>query len=147
MSTNSTLGQKLRTGALCLLACSAGAATAVTTASGKNGPDDSTTTGTTGTTTGTTGPPRAPLVSSIEAKSLGAGKLRIGAEVAARGAKVTSVRIRYRGVSYRATRTAATKWARTVDARGGDGKDSVVTLKVTACAGSRCVTKSGSDGA
>jgi hypothetical protein len=144
MSTNSTLGHKLRSGALCLLVCGAGAATAVTTASGKNGADDGTTT--TGTT-GTTGPPRAPLITDIEVDGLGAGKLRLRTEVAPRGAKVTSVKIRYRSVSYNATRTVAKKWARTVDARGGDGKDSVITLKVTACAGSRCATKTGSDGA
>ena len=46
-----------------------------------------------------------------------------------------------------ASRTAGTRWARTVDARGGDRKDSVVTLRVTACAGARCSVKTGSDDA
>ncbi len=141
------LARKLRLGAVALLACAAGATAAVTTASAKNGADDGTTT--TGTTTGTTtsGTPRAPLISDIEVDSLSGGRLRLRTEVAARGASVTSVKIRYRGVSYKATRTAGKNWARTVDARGGDGNDTVIALKVTACAGSRCATKTGSDDA
>lgn len=67
--------------------------------------------------------------------------------MAPRGAAVTSVRIRYRGTTYKAGRTGANRWARTVSARGGDGQDSVITLRVTACAGSRCATKTGSDDA
>lgn len=144
MSDHSTIAQRLRTGALMLLVCSAGAATAVTTAQGKNGADDATTT--TGTTS-TTGAPRAPLISDIEVDSAGAGKLRLRTEVAARGARVTSVRIRYRGVNYKARRTTGKNWSRTVDARGGDGNDTVITLRVTACAGSRCATKTGRDDA
>jgi hypothetical protein len=141
--SHSTFGQKLRIGALSLLVCTAGAATAVTTAQGKNGADDGTTTGTT-TTSGT---PRAPLISEIEVDSLGGGKLRLRAEVAPRGASVRSVRIRYRGVSYKATKTVAKKWGRTVSARGGDRNDSVITLKVTACSAAGCVSKTGSDDA
>ena len=142
----SSTGHKLRIGAVALLVCTAGATTAVTAASGKQGrdhPEDSTMT--TGTTT--TGTPRAPLISDIEVDGLGGGRLRLRTEVAARGAKVTSVQIRYRGVSYRAARTVGKHYARTVSARGGDGNDSVITLKVTACAGSRCATKTGSDDA
>ncbi len=147
MSNHSTFAQKLRIGALSLLLCSAGAATAVTTAQGKNGADDGTTT--TGTTTNgtTSGTPRAPLIFDIEVSSLAGGKLRLRTEVAPRGAKVTSVRIRYRSVSYKATRTTGTTWARTVTARGGDRNDTVVTLRVSACAGTRCTTKIGSDDA
>ena len=140
----SSTGRRLRIGAVALLACAAGATTAVTTASGKQGrdhPEDGTTTAT------TTGTPRAPLISDIEVDGLGGGKLRLRTEVAARGARVTSVRIRYRRTTYRASRTRGTTWARTVDARGGDGNDSVITLRVTACAGSRCAVKTGSDDA
>ena len=148
-SHSSSFGNKLRIGAVTLVVCSAGAATAVTAASGKGGrdhPEDSTTatTGTTGTTSGT---PRAPRITDIEVDGLGGGRLRLRTEVAPRGASVTSVRIRYRGTTYKATRTAGTRWARTVAARGGDGNDSVITLRVTACAGSRCATKTGSDSA
>ena len=141
------LARQLRIGAIALLACAAGATAAVTTASAKNGADDGATT--TGTTTGatTTGAPRAPLISDIEVDALSGGRLRLRTEVAARGASVTSVKIRYRGVSYKASRTAGKNWARTVDARGGDGNDTVITLKVTACAGARCATKTGSDDA
>jgi hypothetical protein len=141
--SHSTFGHKLRIGAVSLLVCAAGAVTAVTTAQGANGADDGTTTGTT-STTGTSG---VPFISDIEVSSLGAGKLRLRTEVASRGAKVTSVRIRYRGVNYAATKTVGKKWGRTVAARNGDRKDSVITLKVTACAGSKCSTKSGSDDA
>ena len=139
-----SMARKLRVGAVALLACTAGATTAVTTASGKQGrdhPEDSTTTG------ATTGTPRAPLISDIEVDGLGGGKLRLRTEVAARGARVTSVRIRYRGRTYRASRTRGKTWARTVNARAGDGNDSVITLRVTACAGSRCAVKTGSDDA
>jgi hypothetical protein len=142
----SSMGHQLRVGAVALLVCTAGAATAVTAASGKQGrdhPEDSATT--TGTTT--TGTARAPLISDIEVDGLGGGKLRLRAEVAARGATVTSVRIRYRGTTYKAIRTRGKTWARTVDARAGDGKDSVITLRVTACAGVRCAVKTGSDDA
>jgi hypothetical protein len=145
-SHRSSIGHTLRIGAVAVLVCGAGAATAVTAASGKGGrdhPEDSTT-GTTGTTSGT---PRAPRITDIEVDGLGGGKLRLRTEVAPRGASVTSVRIRYRGTTYKASRTAGTRWARTVDARGGDRKDSVITLRVTACAGSRCAVKTGSDDA
>ena len=144
----SSIGHKLRIGAVALLVCTAGATTAVTAASGKQGrdhPEDSTTT--TGTTTTATGTPRAPLISDIEVDRLGGGKLRLRTEVAARGAKVTSVRIRYRGTTYKAGKTSAKTWARTVNARAGDGNDSVIALRVTACAGSRCAVKTGSDDA
>jgi hypothetical protein len=142
--SHSTFGHQLRIGAVSLLVCAAGAAAAVTTAQGANGADDGTTTGTTSTTGGTSG---FPSISDIEVSSLGAGKLRLRTEVASRGAKVTSVRIRYRGVNYAATKTVGKKWGRTVAARNGDRKDSVITLKVTACAGSKCSTKTGSDDA
>jgi hypothetical protein len=142
----SSIGHKLRIGAVALLVCTAGATTAVTAASGKQGrdhPEDSTTTS--GTTT--SGTPRAPLISDIEVDGLGGGKLRLRTEVVARGAKVTSVRIRYRGTTYKAGKTSAKTWARTVNARAGDGNDSVIALRVTACAGSRCAVKTGSDDA
>jgi hypothetical protein len=143
MTTHTTVARNLRIGAVSLLLATAGAATAVTAAQGKNGADDGTTTG----TTSTTGTPRAPLISDIEVDGLGGGKLRLRTEVAARGAKVTSVQIRYRGVNYKAARTVGKRYARTVDARGGDRKDSLITLKVTACAGAKCATKTGSDDA
>ncbi|MEA2156558.1 MAG: hypothetical protein QOE11_2698 [Solirubrobacteraceae bacterium] len=140
ISTTPMFARRLRTGALALLICTAGTATAVTTAQGRSSADD----GTAGTTTGT---PRAPLITEIEVDSLPGGKLRLRTEVAARGASVTSVRIRYRGVSYKATRTLAKRWSRTVGARGGDARNSVITLKVTACSGARCSSKTGSDAA
>jgi hypothetical protein len=141
MTSHSSVAQNLRIGALSLVVCAAGAAAAVGTASAKNGADD------TNTTTTTSGTPRAPLITGIEVDGLAGGKLRLRTEVAARGAKVTSVRIRYRGVSYKASRTVGKRYSRTVDARGGDRKDSVISLTVTACAGSRCTTKTGSDDA
>jgi hypothetical protein len=140
-------GHTLRIGAVALLVCAAGAGTAVTAASGKGGRDHPEDRTTTGTTTGTSGPARAPLISDIEVDGLGGGKLRLRTEVAARGARVTSVRIRYRGVNYKASRTSGKTWARTVKARGGDGNDSVITLRVRACAGSKCAVKTGSDDA
>ena len=144
MSSPSSMRRKLRIGAVALLACSVGATAAVTAASGqgRDHPEDSTTDTTTGTTTGT---PRAPRITDIEVDGLGGGKLRLRTEVAPRGAAVTSVRIRYRGRTYKASRTRGSRWARTVPARGGDGKDSVITMRVTACAGSRCASKTGSD--
>jgi hypothetical protein len=140
----SPMGRRMRIGAVALLACAAGATTAVAAASGKgrDHPEDRTTT--TGTTTGT---PRAPRIGEIEVDGLGGGRLRLRTEVVARGARVTSVRIRYRGTTYNARRTAGNHWSRTVDARRGDGRDSVVTLRVTACAGSRCAVRTGSDDA
>lgn len=148
MTNHSTFARRLRIGAVSLLLCTAGAATAVTAAQGKNGADDgTTTTGTTSTTATTGGTPRAPLISDIEVDGFSAGKLRLRTEVAARGAKVTSVRIRYRGVNYKASRIAGKRYGRTVDARGGDRNDSVITLTVTACAGTKCATKTGSDDA
>jgi hypothetical protein len=88
--------------------------------------------------------PRAPRITGIEVASTAGGKLRLRTEVAARGAKVTSVRIRYRAVSYKARKQGG-RWVRTVTARGGDRKDSVIRLRVTACAGSRCSVKNGRD--
>jgi hypothetical protein len=139
MNNPSPLAHKLRVALLTLLTCVAGVGAAVGTAAAKNGADDTTTTPST--------TPHAPLISEIEADAVSGGRLRLRTEVAARGAKVTSVRIRYRGVSYKATRTVGKRYARTVDARGGDRADSVITLTVTACAGSRCATKTGSDSA
>jgi hypothetical protein len=139
MSKHSTFAQKLRFGALSLLVCTAGAATAVTSAQARNGADD-------GTTTTQPGAAHAPLISDIEVDYVG-GQLRLRTEVASRGAKVTSVRIRYRGVSYKATRILGKRYGRTVAPRGGDRNDSVISLTVTACAGTRCSTKTGSDAA
>jgi hypothetical protein len=141
MPTPSPIAHKLRAAVLALLACVAGAGVAVASASAKNGADDTT------TTTTTAGTPRAPLISDIEAEAISGGRLRLRTEVAARGAKVTSVKIRYRGGSYKAMRTVGKHYARTVDARGGDRNDSVISLTVTACAGERCATKTGSDDA
>jgi hypothetical protein len=144
-----------------LIVCGAGATAAVAAGSGSGGggADDTTSTGTTGTTetttTGTTGTttttttttaPRSPRIADIEADSMAGGKLRLRTEVTARGAKVTSVRIRYRGTTYKAYKRGQ-RWVRTVDARGSDGNDSVIRLRVTACAGSRCSVKYGSDDA
>jgi hypothetical protein len=152
-----------------LVVCGAGATAAMAAGSGggSGGPDDTTstgttettTTGTTGTTTtGTTttsttpttttptGTPRSPRISGIEAASMAGGKLRLRTEVTARGAKVTSVRIRYRGTKYKAYQRGQ-RWVRTVKARSGDGNDSIIRLRVTACAGAKCSVKYGSDGA
>jgi hypothetical protein len=130
-SHRSSIGNKLRIGAVTLLVCSAGAATAVTAASGKGGrdhPEDSTT-GTTGTTGTTSGTPRAPRITDIEVDGLGGGRLRLRTEVAPRGASVTSVRIRYRGTTYkpagrpapagRGRSTPAAATARTPSSRSG----------------------------
>jgi hypothetical protein len=105
-----------------------------------------TTTGTTETTTTpSTGPPRPPRIVEIEADAVAGGRLRLRAEVARRGARVTSVRFTYRGVRVRAIRRSGGNWSRVVAARGGDAAGDTVTFRVTACAGSRCTSRTGSD--
>jgi hypothetical protein len=120
-----------------------------TTSTGTTGTTETTetteTTTTTTTSTTTTATPRAPRIAEIEAGSLAGGRLRLRAEVTPRGAAVTAVRIRYRGTSYTARRIAGRRWGRTVTARGGDGNDSLVRLRVTACAHSRCTVRTATD--
>lgn len=163
--------ERTRTAACLLLACLAGIGTSVAVASGpgRGGGDDDdgtttedTTTGTTddtttgGTTTGTTtdrttttaptgGPPRAPRIAEIEVDALRGDRLRLRAEIAARGARVTRVRFTYRKRTFAARHVRGKHWARTVRARGGDGDDVVVTVRVRACAGKRCATRTGRD--
>jgi hypothetical protein len=158
--------RKLRAGALAAVLCAAGATTAVAATGG--GSDDpagtsstgttettettettTTTTSTTGTTTTTTttATPHAPRITEIDAASVTGGRLRLRATVTPRGASVTAVRIRYRGTSYKARRIQGRRWGRTVSARGGDRNDSVIRLRVTACAHSRCIVRTATDDA
>jgi hypothetical protein len=158
--------QRLRTVLTLVLACLAGGATAVAVASdGGRGRDDDDSTGTTGETTGTTtgettttgttttgttttpgtGTPRAPRIDELEADAVAGGRLRLRAEVTRRGARVTSVRFTYRGTRYRAVRRSGGNWSRVVTARGGDARGDVVRFRATACAGSRCTSRTGSD--
>jgi hypothetical protein len=146
--------RKLRAGALAAVLCAAGATTAVaaTSGGGSDDPAGTTSTGTTETTettttTTTTATPHAPRITEIEAASVTGGRLRLRATVTARGASVTAVRIRYRGTSYKARRIQGRRWGRTVSARGGDRNDSVIRLRVTACAHSRCIVRTATDDA
>ena len=156
--------RRLRTAITLIAVCLAGVATAAAVASGgttAQGGDDSTgttgeTTGTTGESTGTTGETtnttttpgsgsaRAPRIVEIEADAVSGDRLRLRAEVTRRGARVTKVRFTYRGVKYSAVRDGSA-WSRVVGARGGDARGDEVTFRVTACAGSRCTTRTGSD--
>ena len=159
---------RLRTALTLIAVCLAGVATAAAVASGgttAQGGDDSTgstgqttnddSTGTTGESTGTTGETtnttttgsgvaRAPRIVEIEADAVSGDRLRLRAEVARRGARVTKVRFTYRGVKYNAIRNGS-DWSRVVGARGGDSRGDEITFRVTACAGSRCTTRTGSD--
>jgi hypothetical protein len=159
---------RLRTIITLVVACLAGAVSAAAVASdGRNGRSqtDTTTTGTTGettdttttgttttgtTTTGTTTTPgstapRSPRVAEIEVDSVVGGRLRLRAEVVRRGSRITSVRFTYRGRRYDARRRSGEDWSRVVTARGGDSRGDVVSFRVTACAGSRCTSRTGSD--
>jgi hypothetical protein len=132
---------RLRTLAALAVVCLCGSVTAV--AMGKNGADDGTTTGTTGTTN-TTPSNGAPSIREIEVDSVAGGKLRLRTEVSGRA---TSVRFTYRSRTYKGKKISSNKWARTVAARGGDRRDSVIKVRVRACNGSKCTTRSGSDDA
>jgi hypothetical protein len=160
---------RLRTALLLVLVCLAGSVTAVAVAKGGGGADDDgTTTGeTTGTTgetgttgtgttgtgttgTGTTTTPRSgtgsPRIQEIEVDSVSGGRLRLRAEIDGR---VTSVRFTYRNRRYKGRRSTRSRgvWTRVVRARGGDGNDVVITVRVRACSGSRCTTRTGRDDA
>jgi hypothetical protein len=153
---------RLRTLIILLAACLAGAISAAAVASDgrpRSQTDTTTTdetTGTTGTTTtgttttgttttpGTTAP-RSPRIAEIEVDSVSGGRLRLRAEIVRRGARITSVRFTYRGRRYVARRVRSEEWSRVVTARGGDSRGDVVTFRVTACAGSRCTTRTGRD--
>jgi hypothetical protein len=160
--------RRLRTMLTLIAVCLAGGATAVAVASDRGpsqGPDDSTgTTGETTTTdTGTTGETtttdtgttdttttpgstvrRSPRIAEIEADAVRGNRLRLRAEIVRRGARVTKVRFTYRGRKYSGRRSGE-DWSRVVRARGGDRRGDVVTIRVTACAGSRCSTRTGRD--
>jgi hypothetical protein len=62
-----------------------------------------------------------------------------------RGSRITKVRFTYRGVKYTAIRRSSENWSRVVTARGGDSRGDTITFRVTACSGSRCVSRVGSD--
>jgi hypothetical protein len=158
---------RLRTFIILLAACLAGAISAAAVASDGR-PRSQTDTTTTGETTGTTGTtttgttttgttttgttttpgttaPRSPRIAEIEVDSVSGGRLRLRAEIVRRGARITSVRFTYRGRRYVARRVRSEEWSRLVTARGGDSRGDVVTVRVTACAGSRCTTRTGRD--
>jgi hypothetical protein len=166
--------RRARTALFCVLACIAGVGASVGVASGKHGEDDTTGTTTDGTTTGTTtdgtttgtttddsttdgtttdrtttapysGPPRAPAIRDAEADWRSGGKIRLRAELAPRGAAVTSVRFRYRAKGFKARKVGPKEWAKTVAARGGDSRGSVISFRVRACAAQRCISRVRSD--
>jgi hypothetical protein len=159
-----------RTATCCVLACIAGIGTSVAVASGKgrdHPEDDGTTTGETtdGTTTGDSttdrtntdrtstdrtgttpgGAPRAPRIDDIEADWRAGGKIRLRTELVARGARITSVRFRYRGKGFKARKVGDHEWAKRVNARGGDSRGDTISFRVRACAGERCNVRTGSD--
>jgi hypothetical protein len=158
---------RVRTAFTVLVACLAGSATAVAVASdgGRHGDSqtgttettvETTTTGTTSTTTtmtttttGTTTPgptlARAPRVAEIEADALAGRRFRLRAEVISRGARVTRVRFTYRGRTVIARRSSRRNWTAVVAARAGDRRGDVIRVRVRACAGSRCTTRTGTD--
>lgn len=86
----------------------------------------------------------APRIDDIEVEALAGGKLRLETELIGRATRVTFT---YRGRSYKARKQADGDWTRTVTARGGDRDDSIVRLKVRACNGTKCVTRTSSDDA
>lgn len=150
-----------------LLAIGGGTAVALASGGGRDHPEDdgtttaestgTTTTGTTTTgspttpTTPTTptqpGVPQAPRITEIEVDDAPGTRIRLRAEVQARGARVTSVRFTYRGRTYRATRSRG-HWVRTVAARGGDHRDdAIITVRVRACATDLCTARTGRDDA
>lgn len=126
-----------------------GATAALASGGGRDNPeDDGTTTAATTTTPSPAATPAAPRIIDLEVDHAPGDRIRLRAEVKARGERVTSVRFVYRGTTYKATRSRGTVWTRTVTARGDDAReDAVVTFRVRACAGSRCSTRTGSDDA
>ena len=153
---------RLRTLTALVVAALAGGASAAALASDGDGRSQTdTTTGTTGptttgttttgtTTTGTTTTPgatapRAPRIAEAEVDSVSGGRLRLRAEVVRRGARITLVRFTYRDRRYTARRASGQTWSRVVAARGGDGAGDVIRFRVTACARSRCSTRTASD--
>ncbi len=157
-----TLLRRLRTVAILIAVCLAGGVTAVAVASGGSvnqgttdddstgttgttTTDDSTTGGTTNTTTTPSGVRRAPRITEIEVDSVSGNRLRLRAEISRRGSSITKVRFTYRGVKYTANRVRSGHWSRVVAARGGDGRGDEITFRVTACSGSRCASRTGTD--
>lgn len=141
------------TTAATVLALTGGVTAAIASGGGRDHPEDdgTATVGTTTTTTATTTPARAPRITDIEVDDdAPAGKLRLEAEVKARGASVTSVRFTYRGETFTATRNRRdrSEWFRVVTADPEDlVDDAQITLRVRACAGDRCSTRTARDDA
>jgi len=90
--------------------------------------------------------PAAPRINDIDADLVRGGKLRLETETSARATKVTFT---YAGRSYagrvvEVDREDGTRdWARTVASRSSAGRR--VTIRVRACAGTRCTTRSSSE--
>jgi hypothetical protein len=132
--------RKLTTAVTAFALASAGTGTALASGGGRDHAEDN-------APAPAAGAARAPRIVEIEAKAVAGGKLRLNAEVQRRGAKVTSVRVRYRGRSAPMKHLRGATWQRTVRARGGDGRDDVVRLTVKACAGSKCAVRTVRDDA
>lgn len=151
---------------LATVAALAGGTTAVALASGggRDHPEDDGTTTAETTTTGTTttddptatptpaptAARRAPRIVEIEADDAPGDRIRLEAEVKARGSAVTGVRFTYRGETYTARRSSRKRstWARTVPADSTDLRDDAqITIRVQACSGDRCTTRTGRDDA
>lgn len=90
-------------------------------------------------------PPLTPAITEIEADWAGNGRIRLHAQVVPRGAKVVEVTFRYRRKSFEANRRRHWKYAKTVKARGEDGRGDRVRFKVRACTATRCIARTGSD--
>jgi hypothetical protein len=90
-------------------------------------------------------PSLEPAITEIEVDWKGDGKLKLRAEVVPRGAKVTSVFFKYRGKRFRAKKTGQWKYAKTVKARGGDGRGDRVRFKVRACTATVCGSRTDGD--
>jgi len=90
--------------------------------------------------------PSAPRVHDIDADLLRGGRLRLEAETSIRATKVTFTYAgrQAAGRVVETDREDATKdWARTVTSRSSAGRR--VTIRVKACAGKRCATRSSSE--
>lgn len=90
-------------------------------------------------------PPLSPAITEIGADWKGNGRIRLHAEVVPRGARVVKVFFRYRGKRFRATKLRQWKYAKTVKARGEDGRGDRIRYKVRACTATRCSARSDSD--
>jgi len=140
--------RRLMTTTAALVALTGGTTAALASDDARDRPgDDPVTT----TTTATSAAARAPRIREVEVDDdAPAGKLRLETELQSRGAAVTSVRFTYRGrtVAGRRNPRDRSEWSRVVTAAPQDLVDDArITVRVRACAGARCSTRTVSDDA